>query len=57
MNTISNGAQLQQLVEKCSDNNKELSQISISMNKELNHLSQQVKTQVETTDDKIMVKY
>lgn len=56
MNTISDGAQLKQLAEQCSNNKKELSQISISINKELNHLTQQVKAQVDTTDDNIMVR-
>lgn len=55
MNTISNGAQLKELAGKCGTNEKELSQISVSMNKEFNNLTQEIYAQVEIVDESILV--
>lgn len=57
MNIISDGAQLKELAEKCGNNEKELSQISITMNKEFDYLTQNMKTQMKTVDDNILVKF
>jgi len=57
MNTIADGAQLKTLSEKCSNNKDELTKISTTINKELNHLTQEIKTHVETTNDNILVTY
>ncbi|XP_022161919.1 kinesin-like protein KIF11 [Myzus persicae] len=54
MNTISDGAQLKTLSEKCSSNKDELTKISTTINKELNHLTQEIKTHVETANDNIL---
>ncbi|XP_025204037.1 kinesin-like protein KIF11 [Melanaphis sacchari] len=54
MNTITNGAQLKSLSEKCSNNKDELTKISTVLNKELNHLTQEIKTHVETANDNVL---
>jgi len=55
MNTITDGAQLKKLSEKCSNNKDELTKISTVMNKELSHLTQGIKTNVETANDDVLV--
>jgi len=57
MTTISDGAQLKELAEKCGKNEKELSQISVSMNNKLNNLTEEINAQVEIADDNILVIY
>lgn len=57
MNTITDGAQLKTLSEKCSNNKDELTKISTVINKELNYLTQEIKTHVETANDNILVTY
>jgi len=57
MNTITDGAQLKTLSEKCSNNKNELTKISTVINKELNHLTQEIKTHVETANDNVLVIY
>lgn len=57
MTTISNGAQLNELAIKCSNSKNELAQISISLNNENKHLTQNLNTQLETANENIMVKY
>lgn len=57
MNTITDGAQLKTLSEKCSSNKDELTTISTVINKELNHLTQEIKTHVEAANDNILVLY
>lgn len=57
MKTIADGAQLKNLAEKCGSGEKELAQFSISMNKELNNLTEAINTQIETVDDQILVTY
>lgn len=57
MNSIANGAELKELSEKCGNNEKELSQISIAINKEHDHLTQTLETKVDTVGDNILVKY
>jgi len=57
INTITDGAQLKTLSEKCSNNKDELTKISTVINKELNHLTQEIKTHVETANDNILVIY
>ncbi|XP_027847145.2 kinesin-like protein KIF11 [Aphis gossypii] len=54
MNTITDGAQLRTLSEKCSNNKDELTKISTVINKELNHLTQEIKTHVETANDDVL---
>lgn len=54
MNTITDGAQLKTLSEKCSNNKNELTKISTVINKELNHLTQEIKTHVETVHDNVL---
>lgn len=54
MNTITDGAQLKTLSEKCSNNKNELTKISTVINKELNHLTQEIKTHVETAHDNVL---
>ncbi|KAF0763630.1 kinesin-like protein KIF11 [Aphis craccivora] len=54
MNTITDGAQLKTLSEKCSNNKNELTKISTVINKELNHLTQEIKTHVETANDNVL---
>lgn len=55
MNSITDGAQLKTLSEKCGNNKDELTQISTVINKELNHLTQEIKTHIGTADDNIFV--
>lgn len=57
MNTITDGAQLKTLSEKCNNNKDELTQLSTVINKELNHLTQEIKTHLETANDNILVIY
>lgn len=57
MNTISDGAHLKELAGKCGNNEKELSLISISINKKLNNLTEEINAQVEIVDDNISVIY
>jgi len=57
MNTITDGAQLKTLSEKCSNNKNELTQLSTVINNELNHLTQEIKTHLETANDNILVIY
>lgn len=57
MNTISDGAQLNELAGICANNEKELSQISITMNKNLNNLTGEINAQVEIVDDNVLVIY
>jgi len=57
MNTITDGAQLKTLSEKCSNNKDELTKMSTVMNKEFNHLTQEIKSHVETANDNILVIY
>ncbi|XP_026810983.1 kinesin-like protein KIF11-B [Rhopalosiphum maidis] len=54
MNTITNGAQLKKLSEKCINNKDELTKISTVMNKELSHLTRGIKTHVETANDDVL---
>ncbi|KAL5244371.1 hypothetical protein ACI65C_011781 [Semiaphis heraclei] len=54
MNTITDGAQLKTLSEKCGNNKDELTKISSVINKELNHLTQEIKIHIETADDNII---
>lgn len=57
MNTLSNGSRLIELAEKCDNNEKELLQASISLNKEFDHLAQKLKEEVEIVDNNISVNY
>lgn len=57
MSTISDGAQLNTLAGNCSNHEKELEDIENSMNKELNHLTENISAQVEIVNDNILVKY
>lgn len=55
MNSISDGAQLKSLAENCGNHKRELTDISISMNKELSHLTQNLNTQLYIVDGDISV--
>lgn len=55
MNTISDGAQLNKLADNCGNHEKILEEIEISMNKELNNLSQNINSQLEIVNDNILV--
>lgn len=55
MNSISDGAQLKSLAEKCDNHEKELVDISTSMNSEFNHLTQNLNTQIKIIDNDISV--
>lgn len=57
MNTIADGAQLKTLSEKSRNNKDELTKISTVINKELNHLTQEIKTHIETANDNVLVIY
>jgi len=57
MNTITDGAQLKPLSEKCGNNKNELEKISTIINKELNNLTQEIKTHVLTANDNVLVIY
>lgn len=55
MNSISEGAQLKSLAEKCGTHEKELTDISIFMNDEFSHLTQNLNTQLNIVDSDISV--
>lgn len=55
MNSISEGAQLKSLAEKCGNHEKELTDISNFMNNELSHLTQNLNTQLEVVNSDISV--
>lgn len=57
MKTIADGAQLKNLADKCGNNEKELAQFSISMNKELNNLTESINAHVDMVDDQILVTF
>lgn len=55
VNSLSDGAQLKLLAEQCGDHKKELTDISISTNKELNHLTQKLNMEIDLVDSDISV--
>lgn len=55
MNSISEGAELKSLAEKCGNHEKELAEISNFMNNELCHLTQNLNTQLDIVDSDISV--